>query len=61
MRQQTLTDDYFGKFRKKPRNEQFLADIEQIVPWEALTEAIEPYYGKRGARRLGCLLRFHIL
>ena len=32
MRQQTLADGSFEKFRKKIRKELFLDDMEQIIP-----------------------------
>ncbi len=44
MKQQTLADSSFEKFRKKTRKEQFLEEMEVIIPWEQLTEAIEPFY-----------------
>ena len=44
MRQQTLADSSFEKFRKKTRKEQFLDEMEQVIAWTDLTEAIEPYY-----------------
>ena len=46
MRQQTLADSGFEKFRKKTRKERFLDDMEQIIPWQELCGAIEPYYPK---------------
>ncbi len=46
MRQQTLADGSFEKFRKKTRKELFLDDMEQIIPWQDLCAAIEPYYPK---------------
>ena len=46
MRQQTLADSSFEKFRKKTRKEQFLDEMEQVIAWTDLTEAIEPYYPK---------------
>ncbi len=53
MRQQTLADSSFEKFRKKTRKDQFLGDMEQVIPWKELTDAIEPYYPKpEGAGRL---------
>jgi len=66
MRQQTLADSNFEKFRKKTRKEQFLEDMEQVVPWKELTEAIEPYYPKpegAGRRPVGIerMLRIHFL
>jgi transposase, IS5 family len=51
MKQQSLTDG-FEKFRKKTRKEQFLEDMESIIPWKELTEAIEPFYpNPQGAGR----------
>ena len=51
MKQQSLTDG-FEKFRKKTRKEQFLEDMETIIPWKELTEAIEPFYpNPQGAGR----------
>ena len=39
MRQQTLADSSFEKFRKKTRKEQFLDEMEQVIAWTDLTEA----------------------
>lgn len=51
MRQQSLTDG-FEKHRKPTRKERFLDDMERIIPWRDLVEAIEPFYPKpRGAGR----------
>lgn len=66
MRQQSLSDNGFDKFRKKTRKEQFLGEMETIVPWQELTEAIEPYYPKpkgAGRRPVGIerMLRIHFL
>jgi IS5 family transposase len=66
MRQQTLADGSFEKFRKKTRKELFLADMEQIIPWQDLCVAIEPYYPKpegAGRRPVGIerMLRIHFL
>lgn len=66
MRQQTLADGGFEKFRKKTRKELFLDDMEQIIPWQELCKAIEPYYPKpegAGRRPIGIerMLRIHFL
>lgn len=66
MRQQSLADGGFEKYRKKTRKEQFLDDMERIVPWQQLAEAIAPYYPKaEGAGRppvgLERMLRIHFL
>ena len=55
MKQQTLTDS-FEKYRKKTRKEQFLEDMEAIIPWPQLAAVIEPYYPKpdgAGRRPIG--------
>ena len=66
MRQQTLADSSFEKFRKRTRKEQFLEDMEQVIPWQELTAAIEPYYPRpegAGRRPVGIerMLRIHFL
>ena len=66
MRQQTLADSSFEKFRKKTGKEQFLDEMEQVIAWTDLTEAIEPYYPKpdgAGRRPIGIerMLRIHFL
>jgi transposase, IS5 family len=66
MRQQSLADGGFEKYRKKTRKEQFLDDMERIIPWQQLAEAIAPYYPKaEGAGRppvgLERMLRIHFL
>ena len=40
MRQQTLSDDGFEKYRKLTHREQFLDEMEQIIPWAALSGVI---------------------
>lgn len=34
MRQQTCAEESFEKFRKKTRKEQFLDEMERIIPWQ---------------------------
>ena len=52
MRQQTLAEEGFGKFRKPARREQFLGEMGKILRWEGLCEVIEPFYPKpKGAGR----------
>ena len=65
MKQTSLTDG-FEKYRKKTRKEQFLDDMEIIIPWKELCEAIEPFYPKpagAGRRPIGIerMLRIHFL
>jgi len=66
MRQQTLADNGFEKYRKQTRKEQFLAEMDRIIPWQELTAAIKPYYPKpegAGMRPVGIerMLRIHFL
>ena len=53
MKQQTLAmaaDDYaqYERYRRPTKRDVFLATMEQIVPWAALCEVVEPYYPKAG-------------
>jgi len=42
--------EYAGK-RKRTRREEFLAEMERVVPWDALLALIEPHYPKAGRGR----------
>jgi IS5 family transposase len=66
MRQQTLADEGFERYRKPTRREQFLAEMDRIIPWDGLCGVIEPFYPKpEGAGRppvgLERMLRIHFL
>ena len=66
LRQTTLSDAGFDKYRKQTRKERFLDDMEKIIPWAELAEAIEPFYPKpkgAGRRPIGVerMLRIHFL
>ena len=51
-RQQSLSNGGFDKYSKKTRKQQFLEEMDIIVPWRELAAAIEPYYPKpEGAGR----------
>ena len=56
--------EYNGK-RKRTRREVFLAEMEKVVPWEALLALIEPVYPKAGRVRhpyaLRTMLCVHLL
>ena len=57
--------EHTGK-RKKTRREVFLAEREQVVPWNALLALIAPHYPKMGQRGrqpypLATMLRIHFL
>jgi len=66
MRQQTLAEEGFDKYRKPARREQFLDEMERIIPWAELSAVIEPFYPKgegRGRPPVGVerMLRIHFL
>jgi transposase, IS5 family len=47
MKQQTLAG--FEKYGETTRRAQFLAEMEQVVPWAQLCALIEPVYPKGGS------------
>jgi len=66
MRQKTLAEGSFEKYRKKTRKELFLAEMESVIPWKELAAVIEPFYPKpqgAGRRPIGIerMLRIHFL
>ncbi len=66
MRQQTLAEEGFEKYRKLTRREQFLNEMDRIIPWAELSAVIEPFYPKgkgRGRPPVGVerMLRIHFL
>jgi IS5 family transposase len=66
MRQQTLAEEGFEKYRKQTRREQFLEEMDRIIPWPELAAVIEPFYPKpkgAGRRPIGIerMLRIHFL
>lgn len=65
MTQMSFSDaEYAGK-RKQTRRETFLAEMEQVVPWDALLALVEPVYPKAGKGRrpypMKTMLRIHLL
>jgi len=56
MKQQTLAmaadqNAQYERYRRPTKRDMFLATMEQIVPWAALCEVIEPHYQKAGNGR----------
>ena len=53
--------------KKQTKREKFLAEMESVVPWQALNDLIEPHYpkaSKKGCRPpypLATMLRIHLL
>ena len=64
-RQITFATAGFERYAKTTRRAAFLAEMEEIVPWERLCALIEPYYPKAGNGRpplpLERMLRIHFL
>jgi IS5 family transposase len=66
MRQRTLAEEGFEKYRKPTRREQFLNEMDQVIPWRDLCKVIKPFYPKpkgAGRRPVGVerMLRIHFL
>ena len=64
-KQQTFAGLAWKEKGKVTRREKFLAEMDQIIPWAALIESIEPYYPKAGKGRqplgLEKMLRIYFL
>lgn len=56
--------EYSGK-RKRTRREIFLAEMEQVVPWDTLLRVIQPFYPVAGRGRhpypIATMLRVHLM
>ena len=66
MKQQTLAaQNGFERYGKKTRREQFLEEMDRVVPWAELEELIRPHYPKgengRPPMGLSIMLRIHFL
>jgi len=56
MRQTTLAEGSFAKYKKPTRKEKFLIQMDEIIPWKGLSKVIEPHYPRPkavGVIRLG--------
>ncbi len=64
-KQMTLAGSGFEKYAKRTRREQFLAEMDRVVPWAELCALIEPVYPKAGDGRppidLELMLRVYFL
>ena len=62
-----FTDYEQSTAKKRTKREKFLAEMEIVVPWQALVELIEPHYPKTGSKDgrppypLATMLRIHLL
>ena len=65
MPQLSFTDAEYGARGRKTKREQFLEQMDQIIPWSAWVARITPYYpeGKRGRRPIGIeiMLRMYLM
>jgi IS5 family transposase len=66
VRPRTFADASFEPYRKPTRREQFLADMDRVMPWADLCALIEPFYPKndgpgRPVIGLERMLRIHFL
>ncbi len=65
MRQKSFFSLGFDRHYKKTRRERFLAEMDIVVPWAALSALIEPHYpsGERGRPPIGVerMLRIRFL
>ena len=43
MRHQTLADEGFERYRKPTRRDQFLEEMEQIIPWQCYPQQRERF------------------
>ena len=64
--QQTFSDMEYGKRYRKTRKEEFLEQMEEIIPWGEWVAVIESFYytdRKRGRKPLGIekMLRIYLL
>jgi IS5 family transposase len=65
-RQGTLAEADFEQYRKVTRKQQFLAEIERVMPWREIVALVEPVYPKgdgvgRPPVGLERMLRIHFL
>ncbi|WP_287460154.1 transposase, partial [Accumulibacter sp.] len=65
MKQISFSEAEFAGKRRLTRRERFLADMEQVIPWQDVLAIIEPYYpkGKRGRPPIGLerMLRVYLV
>jgi len=66
MRQQGFSESSFEKYHKPTRREQFLAEMDHVIPWKEMCKVLEPFYPEaEGAGRppigIERMLRIHFL
>jgi len=50
MKQISLAESGFKRWRKRTRKQQFLAEMDAMLPWQRLVALVEPVQPKMGAR-----------
>lgn len=65
MKPKTFASLAYDNKKKKTRREQFLEEMDRVVPWEAMLKVIKPHYPKAGNGRppmeLEMMLRIYFL
>lgn len=65
MDQMSFGDSEYAAKKKRTRREEFLSEMEQVVPWKRLASLIEPHYPAAGRGRhpypLSTMLRIHLM
>lgn len=65
MKQETFSDYEYSQRKRTTKREEFLENMEEIIPWEEWKEIIRPHYpdGKRGRAPKGIelMLRMYLL
>lgn len=62
-----LSESAYVRKEKVTRQQRFLQEMDQVVPWAELEKCVLPYYDKTGVKggrppvRLGIMLRIHFL
>lgn len=53
MKQMSFGEAEYSRKKKVTRRERFLAEMEQVVPWSRLLEALKPYYYPKAGKGAG--------
>ena len=65
LNQPTFADLEFQNKKRKTRREEFLEQIDSLIPWQRLAQRIRPHYPQAGWGRrpydLSVMLRIHIV
>jgi IS5 family transposase len=65
MNQMTFGDSEYNTKRKRTRREEFLSEMDKVVPWDSLLQLIEPFYPVAGRGRhpypIATMLRVHLM